>query len=165
MSAGEETGRILSGLTRAGVEFIVVGGTAAVMLGAPIVTFDVDILHLRTPDNVARLLRWLDDHHAYHRFDLQNRHLPPTEQQLMGSGHINLQTDLGKLDVLCELSLGEGYEQVLPDTVLFEQGTHRVRVIGLERLIAVKTRAGRPKDRMVLPVLVATLEEQKRRGK
>ena len=37
-----------------------------------------------------------------------------------------------------------------------------IRVLGLSRLIAVKAKAGRPKDRAVLPVLVATLDEQRR---
>ena len=52
---------------------------------------------------------------------------------------------------------------MLPDTLWMEHGTHRIRVLGLERLIAVKAKAGRPKDRIVLPVLIATLEEQRKR--
>jgi hypothetical protein len=39
---------ILRVLTRHQVEFITVGGLAAVFNGAPIVTVDVDILHRRT---------------------------------------------------------------------------------------------------------------------
>jgi Aminoglycoside-2''-adenylyltransferase len=39
---------ILSGLNDAGVDFIVVGGFAAVMLGVPVLTHDVDIVHRRT---------------------------------------------------------------------------------------------------------------------
>ncbi len=109
VSQVEDTGQILTGLSEAGVNFIVVGLTAGVMQSAPVVTFDIDIVHQRTPQNVAQLLQWLDAHHAYHRFDLQNRHLPPTREQLTGTEHVNLQTDLGKLDVLCELSAGEGY--------------------------------------------------------
>src|SRR5205085_7845042 len=53
-----------------------------------------------SPENVARLLRWLLAHGAYHRLDLANRRLPPQEDALLGHGHMNLQTDLGKLDVL-----------------------------------------------------------------
>jgi hypothetical protein len=108
------------------------------------------------------LLSWLRAHGAYHRFDLANRRLPPTEELLLGHGHVNLQTDQGKLDVLCELGEGEGYEEILADTVLVDDGSITLRVLGLPRLIAVKARAGRPKDRAVLPVLVATLDEQTR---
>jgi hypothetical protein len=45
---------ILASLHAADIEFIVVGGTAAVMLGAPVVTQDLDIVHRRTPENVSR---------------------------------------------------------------------------------------------------------------
>ena len=38
------------------VDFIVVGGVAAVLGGAPISTFDVDIVHARDDANVARLV-------------------------------------------------------------------------------------------------------------
>jgi predicted nucleotidyltransferase len=64
--------------------------------------------------------------------------------------------------VLCELGEGEGYDEILPDTVTLENGGQPLRVLGLERLIAVKARAGRPKDRAVLHVLIATLDEQRK---
>lgn len=112
---------MLSGLVEAGVEFIVVGGAAGVILGAPIVTLDLDIVHRRTPENVDLLLAWLLAHGAYHHFDLANRRLPPTRDLLLGQGHLNLQADLGKLDVLCELGPGEDYEQLLGDTVVVER--------------------------------------------
>lgn len=48
---------------------------------------------------------------------------------------------------------------MLADTIVLPGGT---RVLGLERLIAVKARANRPKDRAVLPLLIATLDERKR---
>jgi hypothetical protein len=165
VSVDQRTDAILRGLHEAGVEFIVVGGMAAVMLAVPIVTEDLDIVHKRTPENVARLLGWLLAHDAYHRFDLASRRLPPKEDVLLGHGHINLQTDLGKLDVLCELGEGEGYEEIFTDTVVLFDEALPLRVLGLRRLIAVKARAGRPKDRAALPVLIATLDEQtKARG-
>lgn len=42
-------------LLRHHVDFIVVGGVAAVLCGAPISTFDLDIVHDRSPANVGRL--------------------------------------------------------------------------------------------------------------
>jgi hypothetical protein len=47
-----------------GVEFVLVGGTAAVLHGAPIVTHGVDIVHRQTAENVERLVKVLDAHHA-----------------------------------------------------------------------------------------------------
>jgi hypothetical protein len=156
---------MLRGLAEAGVEFVVVGGQAAVLQGAMIVTQDLDVVHRRAPENVTRLLSWLLAHDAYNRADLANRRLRPTEDALLGHGHVLLQTDLGKLDVLCELGDGEGYDEILPDTVVLEGEGISLRVLGLERLIAVKGRTGRPKDRAVLPVLIATLDEQRKQPK
>ena len=45
---------LLEALADARVEFVVIGGIAAVLHGAPIVTRDVDIVHRTTPENVAR---------------------------------------------------------------------------------------------------------------
>lgn len=44
--------RLIQALGDGGVEFIVVGGAAAVLHGAPITTRDLDIVHRRTPENV-----------------------------------------------------------------------------------------------------------------
>ena len=41
------------------VEFVVVGMTAGVLQGAPVTTIDLDVVHRRDPENVARLLRVL----------------------------------------------------------------------------------------------------------
>ena len=111
-------------------------------------------------DNVDRLFAWLHAHGAYHRLDLAQRRLPPTRESLLGTGHLNLETDLGKLDVLCELGEREGYDEILADTVLVEAAGATIRVLDLPRLIAVKAAANRPKDRAVLPVLLATLDER-----
>jgi len=48
--------KILAEIEAGGVEFIVVGGVAAVLQAVPIVTMDVDIVHRRTPENTARLM-------------------------------------------------------------------------------------------------------------
>lgn len=52
---------------------------------------------------------------------------------------------------------------MLSDTVLVAAGGITLRVLALPRLIAVKARAGRPKDRAALPILLAALDEQRRR--
>jgi hypothetical protein len=44
-----------------GVDFIVIGGVSAVLNGAPVNTFDLDIVHSREPKNIAKLLKTLED--------------------------------------------------------------------------------------------------------
>jgi len=52
-------GEVLEGLLDAGVDFILVGGLAAVIQGAPVTTMDVDVVHSQSPENIARLLSFL----------------------------------------------------------------------------------------------------------
>jgi hypothetical protein len=126
--------------------------------GAPL-----DIVHRRTPENVDRLLALLLGHGAYHRLDLANRRLPPTRDALLGRGHVNLAVRDAKLDVLCEIEQDAGYEEIIKDTEAVPFHSRTLRVLGLQRLIQAKAAAGRPKDHMVIPILVATLEAAKSR--
>jgi hypothetical protein len=48
---------LLRTLLRHGVDFFVVGGVAAQLEGAPILTFDLDILYDKTPQNLDRAPR------------------------------------------------------------------------------------------------------------
>ncbi len=151
---------LVAALCDAEVEFVIVGGAAAVLHGAPITTNDLDIVHRRTPQNVARLLEVLQRLDASMRYDPTHRGLRPTTEMLAGRGQINLSTSLGPLDPLCELDAGQGYDELLPHTQLMRDGTRMLQVLDLPTLIAVKTKAGRAKDRLVLPILIATLQER-----
>jgi hypothetical protein len=154
---------LLATLTAAGVEFIIVGGAAALLHGAPISTQDLDIVHRRSPENVTRLLDVLVRLDAVMRYDFAKRGLRPTRELLAGRGQLNLSTSLGPLDPLCELGEGEGYDELLPHSIQVTDGDLTLRVLDLPTLIAVKARTGRAKDRAVLPVLIATLEESAKR--
>jgi len=151
---------LLAKLCDAGVEFIIVGGAAAVIHGVPITTNDLDIVHRRTPDNVARLLGVLLNVDATMRYDFANRGLRPTAEMLAGKGQINLSTSLGPIDPLCELDEGMGYDELLAHSQSMMDEGRLLHVLDLPTLISVKTKAGRPKDRLVLPLLMATLQER-----
>jgi hypothetical protein len=77
---------LLATLCDSGVEFIIVGGVAAVLQGVPITTTDLDIVHRRTPENVTRLLEVLLRLDATMRYDLGRRGLRPTAEMLAGGG-------------------------------------------------------------------------------
>jgi len=153
---------LLAKLCGAEVEFIIVGGVAAVLQGVPITTNDLDIVHRRTPENVARLLDALLSLDAIMRYDVARRGLRPTAEMLAGNGQINLSTSLGPIDPLCELDAGQGYDELLPHSVSVVDEGHLLHVLDLPTLIAAKTKAGRPKDRIVLPILIATLQEREK---
>ena len=48
---------LLEGLCETDIEFIVVGGLSAVIQGAPVTTFDLDIVHRQTEENILKLKR------------------------------------------------------------------------------------------------------------
>jgi predicted nucleotidyltransferase len=150
--------KILTTLSTDNIEYILVGGMAAVLHGAPVTTQDIDIVHRRTPENVARLLAFLKQTNARYRGQPKGRILFPTEEVLLASGHNNLTTDLGPIDILCELAPGQGYEQLLPHTVAMESEGTAIKVVTLEKLIEIKTETGRAKDRLMLPVLMKLLK-------
>lgn len=154
---------LLKALTDQEVEFIVVGAAAGVIQGALSTTADLDVVHRRTPENVERLYELLRRLDAKMRFDLAGRELRPTQEMLLGSGHVNLSTTLGPLDPLCELSPGEAYETLLPETEVVRDSELEVRVLTLEALIRLKSASGRAKDKLALPLLIATLEEREKR--
>jgi hypothetical protein len=145
------------------VEFIVVGMTAGVLQGAPVTTFDLDIVHARGPENVARLLRVLAEIDAVYRRD--PRMLRPQQSHLASAGHQLLSTAYGDLDCLGTIDDAQSYEDLLGRSVemrLAEGLT--IRVLGLPALIESKERAARPKDLAALPALRATLDEINRRA-
>jgi len=154
--------RTLELLSRHGVDFVVVGGVAAVLQGVPLVTFDVDVVHGRTDENVDRLLSALAELDARYRGD--PRGLAPTRETLLGPGHHLLSTALGPLDLLGAVAGGLAYEDLARDTVTLDLAGLAVPVLSLPRLIEVKEATGRPKDLAALPTLRATLEEIRRKG-
>jgi hypothetical protein len=150
----------LRALREAGVEFAVVGGLAAVLNGAPVNTFDLDIVPARDEENVARLLRVLEGMNAVYRMQPERR-LKPGARHLSSPGHHNLMTDCGPLDVLGTIGRGMAFEDLAPHTIEMEIGGGvSVRVLDLETIVALKEELAGEKDRAVLPVLRRTLQEK-----
>jgi hypothetical protein len=147
---------LLDLLDRHRVEHVVVGMTAAVLQGAPAVTFDLDVVYRRTPENIDRLLRALAEIDAVFRGD--RRGIRPSVSHLASPGHKLLTTHLGDFDVLGAIGDGLDFDALLPDCVTLDLGSYAIRVLGLPKLIEVKTAAGREKDLAVLPLLRAALK-------
>ncbi len=151
---------VLRTLHAHGVELIVVGGMAAVIGGAPVVTRDVDVLRRRSPENVQRCLAALTELDAVFRGD--SRRLRPQASHLDGPGHLLLETRYGVLDVLGTIEDATTYEDVLADTDAVDLGGFEVRVLTLERLLEVKKKLGRPKDKLMALQIEATLDERRK---
>lgn len=151
---------ILRSLTVREVEFIVVGGVCGILHGAPISTFDLDIVHSRTPENIERLADALQDLSARYR-GITAGAREPSRQDLSGPGHHLLITRDGPLDVLGMVGRGRGYSDLLNKTVGMDVGGMTIRILDLPGLIEVKEETITEKDKVVLAILHRLLEEQR----
>ena len=144
------------------VDFILIGGVRAVLHGAMVSTFDIDIVPSREPENLERLVQALQELKAYYRTHPSFRILPDTHKLASPEHHL-LMTQFGALDILGTVTKGRDYQALLPHTVEMEvpeDGT--IKVISLPMLITLKQETGREKDKLILPLLQHTLSESQR---
>lgn len=149
---------LLKGLSEAGIEFILVGGLSAVAHGAPITTFDVDIVHRQTGQNIKRLLNFLRSVDACQRRS-DDKIIKPTAADLHGKGHLLLRTRYGPLDVLACIEKGLGFEELLPKTVEIEFHGYKVLVLSLDTMLDLKRGSKDPTDRYRFAIMEETLRQ------
>ena len=143
------------------VEYMVVGGFAAVLYGAPTITGDLDILPSADEENIALLAVVLATLHAVVREpESTGRRLEVTADLLRQTaagaplgGQLRTRTAAGPLDILWCLHDGRGYRDLVGRSCVLTEDELRVRVMGLDDLIDVKTAIDRPQDRAALPYL------------
>jgi hypothetical protein len=155
---------LLTRLKASGLEFVLVGGVCVVYHGAPLATFDLDICCPFGEANVRRIETAVADLHPVHRLAPNKLPLAATRSSFGELKNLYLQTDLGKLDCIGEVSGIGTFEAVLRRSVEanFSYGTFRF--LNLEALIASKRAAGREHDLVAVRQLLAIEERNKRRG-
>lgn len=150
---------LLTSLAETEVRFILVGGLAAVAQGAPVTTFDVDIVHERSEENVRRLVEFLESVNARYRGRPASSPLGPCSDALLTAGHSLFITDLGPLDALGSIEDGKTYEDLVPFSDELVLGKSPIRVLRLQTLVELKRNSQHPKDRQKLPVLEEALRQ------
>ena len=138
-----------------GVEFVVIGGQAAVLHGAPLPTFDVDLSYRRTKENLERLAA------ALKTLEPTLRGAPPDlpfqldAQSLALGSNFTFNTSAGPLDLLGWVEPLGSYDNFISRTTTFELAGLALQVLSLDDLIAIKRHLARPKDRIMLVQLEA----------
>jgi hypothetical protein len=152
----------LSELTRrlveAQVEFVLIGGFAAVAHGSTLVTRDVDICCRFTEANLMRIQAAFADLHPAHR-SRPDLPLALTPDQCGDLKNLYLRTDLGIVDCLGEVLGIGGFESVLQRSIELELPFGNCRILDLEALIRAKEAMNRDHDR----IAVRQLREIQRR--
>jgi predicted nucleotidyltransferase len=152
--------QLLSLLVRAGVEFIIVGGVAAVGHGSARLTKDLDIVYARNPNNLALIVNALAPYQPYLRGAPPGLPFDWSERTLKNGLNFTLITSLGAIDLLGEITGGGSYANLLPHSERLPMFGVECQCLGLEKLIQVKRAAGRPKDLESIAELEAILEER-----
>jgi len=135
--------RLLQVLLKRKVRFMVVGLSAATLQGAPVVTQDVDLWfeNLGEP-KISRALQEVGA--AYVPPSINN---PP---MLAGKG-----AEL--FDIVIRMDGLGTFADEIKNCVEIPLGRQKLIVLSLERVLASKLAANRPKDKLAIPVLRDTL--------
>ena len=156
--------QLLQRLADVGLEFVIVGGYAAITYGSSYLTRDVDICTALTEENVAKLRQALRDWNPKHRLThkrLSFLDFPPPGQSL---NNLYLQTDMGVIDILSSI-LGVGdFAELKSRAEELEVDGKRHLVISLEDLIQAKEALGREKDLLMAKELRA-IASKRRQGR
>ena len=138
--------QLLERLADAGLDFVIVGGFAAVSHGSAYVTQDVDICILFSEENVAKLRRALKDLHPYHRMLPGQRSFLTDPKPGEPLANLYLKTDFGMIDILSTV-LGVGdFNRLKQQADRLELESRTYQVMSLADLIEAKEAMGREKD-------------------
>jgi predicted nucleotidyltransferase len=155
--------RLLHRLADSGLDFVIIGGFAAVTHGSSLMTRDLDICVLLTNETVEKLRITLADWNPKHRMTPQRLsflEFPKTGEVK----NLYLETDQGIVDILSDvLGIGDFY-RLREAAEIFEIGGRRYQVISLEDLIVAKEAVGRDKDLLAAKELRAIAAKRAEQG-
>jgi hypothetical protein len=148
---------LLRRLTHRGVDFVVIGGIAAILHGSPRMTFDLDICFATDQANLEALGAVLTAVRSRLRGGPGDVPFVPDASTLRHISLLTLVTDLGELDVLARPDGAPAFSTLRAHADRYDLGDFSVLVASIEDLVAMKRAADRPKDRADVAELEALL--------
>ena len=149
------------------VRYVLIGGYASSVLGAPIVTIDLDVCYERTSANMDRLAGALQELQATLRVAGGDEDLPfiLDGRTIAAGDSFTFNSEAGPIDILGTPSGTGGFRDLDADATTYDLGEGLlVRVVSLDDLIRMKEAASGPKDEAHLHVLAALKERIRERG-
>ena len=140
------------------VEFVVIGGLAATFHGSARVTYDLDICYSRTSSNLRRLTEALAPFHPRPRGFPAGLPFIWDDATLRNATIFTLQTDIGEIDLLAEVTGLGAFEEVMQHSMTVEAFERQLITLDLPGLIQAKRATGREKDLSALAELESLLE-------
>jgi len=155
--------QVIPPLVRANVDFILIGGMAAILHGSARVTFDVDVVYSRTHENIERLSIALAPHRPYLRNAPSGLPFAWDTKTIRDGLNFTLTTDLDDIDLRGDVAGGDTYNDLLSHSFEVKAFGVRFKCLNLPTLIRIKEAAGRPKDCEAIAELRVLLEETEHR--
>jgi hypothetical protein len=140
------------------IECVLIDGVAATVHGSSIPTQDLDVCYLRERPNLTKIVHALRSVNATLRGAPKNLPFILDEETLRHGLNFTFDTDAGNLDLLGEVRGVGMYSECLDNADEAEVFGYRLRVLSLDKLMASKQAAGRPKDLLALAELEAIKE-------
>jgi hypothetical protein len=142
------------------VRFVVIGGFAADLLGAPLNTNDLDVCYDTSPENTLRMAAALNELGAERRTDRVDTGTPfVLDGPTLAAGHsFTFDTLAGSVDVVATPRGTAGFPDLATKAVAVSVGDFDIPLVALADLMRMKRASYRIKDKMQLEVL-AVLQE------
>ena len=154
--------RLLEALLRAKVDFVIVGGLAAVLHGSTLLTRDLDICIPLGSKSILRLQEAIEVLHPRVRSGADLVPLELDAEQAAAVKNLYVTTDEGRLDCLGLVAGVGDFDSVLRESIEIPLGDSSCRVLGIDALIRAKETMGRSHDLQTVIQLKALRERGRR---
>ncbi len=157
----QDSENLLKILLEHNIEFVIIGGLAAILHGSSYVTQDLDICAPLSAEQIKKIRECLADYHPTHRMTSKPLSFLEFPEKISNLKNIYLKTDLGLLDILGQVAGLGDFEKVAKNAVEIDLYGRKCKVISIKDLIVTKEIMGREKDRAILHELKAILSKIK----
>lgn len=151
---------LLKFLVTSPLDFVLVGGFAAVVHGCSQTTRDVDICLILLPEQIQQLRDVLSPLHPKHRMLPDKPSFLSFPVDLADIKNLHLETDLGVLDIISHVAAVGSYYDVLKNADEIELYGGRCHLISIDDLIKCKKTLGGHRDLAVVEELEAIKNEK-----
>lgn len=152
--------KLLQFLIQSPLDFVIVGGFAAVLHGCNQSTRDIDVCLAFSPEQMELLRKALAPLHPRHRMTQKKLSFLTHPASLTGLKNLYLETDLGILDIVGHVEAVGNFHDILKNATEIEIYGGHCRLISIDDLIKSKKALGRYRDLVVVEELKAIKSEK-----
>ena len=147
-------------LSKAGVEFVIIGGIAIRGHGGNYITEDLDICYARNRTNLRKLADVLSPLNPRPRGFKDELPFVFDWTTLQHGTNFTFVTSMGDVDLLGKVKGLGNYDDLVPESIVIDLDGFQTHILSIPSLIIAKEAAARPKDEPGLKVLYALRESE-----